>query len=122
MSTITFLNHTCEHGRLPEDCQCEAVPASGSVSDFPELHPVPVEIAVCPECRGQLHWQRDGVDDGDLMIDCAEEDWEDDDGIHRGWQSEWQPVLDRVKAWLSKLNVKDEGRRTLGLSNTKDQQ
>ena len=79
-------------------------PAAGSVSEFPELHPVPAEIAVCPECGGQLHWQRDGVDDGDLMIDCAEEDWEDDDGIHRGWQSEWQPVLDRVTAWLSKLN------------------
>ena len=68
--------------------------------ETPEIHPVPAEIAVCPECGGPLHWQHDGED---LSIDCTDEDWENDDGVHRGFQSDWQPIIDRVTLWLASL-------------------
>ena len=64
----------------------------------PEM--VPEEIAVCPECGGRLWWQVT-TDDGlrDLDLDCSEEDWEIDP--HRGWMSDWEPVLSKVRRWLA---------------------
>lgn len=62
---------------------------------------VPKEIAVCPECGGGLWWQFTTTDWlRDLMIDCETEDIDDEDTAHRGWQSEWQPVIDKVRRWL----------------------
>ena len=63
--------------------------------------PVPATVSVCPECGGRLWWQvttTDGL--RDLDVDC-EDDEELSEGMsHCYWQSDWQPVLDRVRRWL----------------------
>lgn len=61
--------------------------------------PVPREIAVCPECQSSLTWQigRTRIQDRQphIYIDCSRED----DACGR---RDWQPVIDRVKAWIAK--------------------
>lgn len=73
---------------------------------------VPENIAVCPECGCKLYWQVE-TDDGlnDMSLDCENDDiWdENEDGdcgpVHRYYQSDWQPAIDRVKAWIRSANV-----------------
>lgn len=75
---------------------------------------VPEKVAVCPECGCRLYWQvmtEDGLED--LSLDCEnepdvydnDEAWEED--CHRNYQSDWQPIIDRVKAWIISANVRD---------------
>lgn len=68
-------------------------------------HPerVPETVAVCPECGGALWWQVT-TDDGlaDMVVDCEREDDDNQETWHRWWQGEWQPVIDKIKAWLLK--------------------
>jgi hypothetical protein len=66
---------------------------------------VPLDVARCPECDGQLWWQvatTDGLND--LMLDCENESDEDAsdrlDEEHRWWQGEWEPVINKVKRWI----------------------
>lgn len=63
---------------------------------------VPVNIARCPECDGKLTWQVTSTDGlSDLTLDCEnEDDGEGMDTGHRWWQGEWQPVINKVKAWI----------------------
>ena len=63
------------------------------------LKRVPAEIAVCPECGGELWWQLtcDDPDLAGLELDC---DWDESHEDHRWWQSDWQPVLDEVKKYM----------------------
>ena len=66
--------------------------------------PVPVEVARCPECNGQLTWQvttTDGLED--LYLDCeneTQEEFVDRTDEHRWWQGEWEPVINKVKRWI----------------------
>jgi hypothetical protein len=64
---------------------------------------VPKEISVCPECGGRLWWQFTTTDWlRDLHLECENEsvDFEEGEDDHRFWQSEWQPVIDKVRRWL----------------------
>lgn len=71
---------------------------------------VPSEIAVCPECGGGLWWQFTTTDWlRDLHLDCETEDEDEEaagalglasDNQHRNWQSDWQPVIDKVRRWV----------------------
>jgi hypothetical protein len=74
---------------------------------------VPAWIATCPECGGHLRWQLTTSDRlNDLSLDCDNEpdmDSEDDD-FHRNHQSDWQPVIERVKAWIISANPSKEDR------------
>lgn len=85
------------------------------VRRFPVAVPKPVhpDVAVCPECGGMLSWQvttTDGL--RDMTLDCEYEDmWDEDEHgncgyVHRGFQSDWQPVIERVKAWILSANSK----------------
>jgi hypothetical protein len=80
---------------------------------------VPLSVAMCPECQGQLHaecnrWDAitgkpiaDGIDvtccDEQLLLD----EWENNDDdershrevAHRWHQSDWQPIVDTVRKW-----------------------
>jgi hypothetical protein len=71
---------------------------------------IPSDVAVCPECGGKLYLtdDYDRTSPEPLPLDCEDEDWEDDDGVHRGWQSEWQPVIDKVRRHLNSHNVAGE--------------
>lgn len=78
---------------------------------------VPEEIAVCPECGGNLTWQVTTTDWlNDLSLDCEfEEMWDEDEKgnvgyVHRNWQSDWQPVIEAVKAWIISANGKPSNR------------
>lgn len=79
---------------------CEMPPATSAG------HVIPAEVAVCPECGGMLELMEDFDVDGDEppSLSCANESDVDSDeeDYHRFWQSEWQPVGDRVKAYLTK--------------------
>ena len=90
---------------------------------------VPNDVAVCPECGSALsveinEWStEDGRCDGpgEFNVSCSREDdglekfvaGEIDEGLYysdyqeRGWQSDWQPVIDRVGRWLE-ANVRVE--------------
>jgi hypothetical protein len=67
---------------------------------------IPQHVAVCPECGGRLYLtdDYDSTSPEPLPLDCQDEDWEDDDGVHRGWQSEWQAVIDKVRRHLNSHN------------------
>lgn len=63
---------------------------------------VPREVAECPECGGELHaramqWDAEtGVPDAESIdLDCIA----DRACRHRWWQSDWQPVLDKIRKW-----------------------
>ena len=78
------------------------------------------EVAVCPECGSELEidcYEWDLVTGfptrSGFNLDCKQEeedldDWihNDDDTrdkrevMHRHWQSDWQPVIDKVWAWI----------------------
>ena len=80
---------------------------------------VPKEIAVCPECGGELYAQaceyetETGIPtECGIELSCEKDDeamarWEKDKtglpmsefGVHRWWQSDWQPVIDAVTKW-----------------------
>jgi len=69
---------------------------------------VPREIAVCPECGGTLHadvigWETaTGLPSkGDVNIDCEA----DPDCAHRYWQSDWQPIIDKVEKWCGAITI-----------------
>lgn len=68
----------------------------------PEI--VPREIATCPECGGTLYWQATTRDIlVDMMLECEserDEDDEDETDRHRWWQSDWQPIIQKVKTWI----------------------
>lgn len=80
-----------------------------------EIVVVPQSVAVCPECKGRLYLQIDCWDadtrrahaDGEgLHIECEREPEPEDDEFedfnHQHWQSDWQPVNDRVAVWACK--------------------
>jgi hypothetical protein len=93
---------------------------------------VPKDVAVCPECKAELtveimEWgTEDGRCDGPgaFNVSCTREDdglakleaGEIDERLYysdyqeRGWQSDWQPVIDRVGRWLE-ANVRVEVKR-----------
>lgn len=90
-------------------------PVAGAVSQYADKcrhhRPCPVlfggDISIpggqCPECGGQLHteiYEWDTVSGrptiGGYTVDCVN----DDNANHRYWQSDWQPVIDRVGIWL----------------------
>lgn len=72
---------------------------------------VPKDVAVCPECGGELYvychgWHTDTGQPiaADLQINCEVEEWilEDDEDAetgHKWWQSDWQPVRDAIVKW-----------------------
>jgi hypothetical protein len=86
--------------------------------------PVPGDVETCPECGAALNVsfgsydpETGAPDEDDLSVNCdAEpEDWEDDDAyetydrVHRHYQSDWQPVIDRVRAWaLARYRIDTE--------------
>jgi|KBSSwiStaDraftv2_1062776.scaffolds.fasta_scaffold383256_5 hypothetical protein len=82
--------------------------------------PVPKDVAVCPECEGTLIWQvttEDGLED--LILDCENEDEDIPDTEHRNWQSDWQPIYDRVKKWIqtgNSPNAQAQARRGTGIT------
>lgn len=64
---------------------------------------VPKEVAVCPECDGELMARAHAWDTAtgvalaaDLQIDCVRDAARMQ---HRYWQSDWQPVRDAVRKW-----------------------
>lgn len=62
---------------------------------------VPGHIARCPECDSKLHCQLTTPDLRDLDVECEfEASCEEADQTHRHWQGEWQPIIERVEAWL----------------------
>lgn len=63
---------------------------------------IPREVAVCPECGGELtarsmQWdEQTGQPDASAIdVICAG----DPDVNHRWWQSTWQPVNDCIAKW-----------------------
>lgn len=78
---------------------------------------VPLSVATCPECGGQLHassdeWEVTTGCPTSITVDCMEEElrldeWENNDGdershrevAHKWHQSDWQPVVDTVREW-----------------------
>jgi hypothetical protein len=69
--------------------------------NWPTVFEIPNTVAVCPECKGILSAQWPSEDD--FSLDCENEaELEDSDrSSHRWWQREWQPVIDRVKRWMT---------------------
>ena len=64
------------------------------------LYPVPLELAMCPECGGKLFWQVTTPDRlEDLAVDCVNEGLIGG-SLHRYWQGDWQPIFDTVKNWI----------------------
>lgn len=67
---------------------------------------VPSEIASCPECRGDLAVERAGdvlhvlCLDSQAKQNAYEDGLRDDDGEHACHPDVWQPVRDKVAAWL----------------------
>ena len=69
----------------------------------PESLDIRKTAAKCPECDAQLYvefneWETEtgkptyaGMD-----INCTAEDFDDPETIHRHWQCDWQPVIDKV--------------------------
>ena len=80
-----------------------------SILGLADPKPIPSEVSKCPECGGALSFQLDCWEEewGGLALECENEEWQDGESDepdnHRWWQSDWQPVIDRVKAWLSKV-------------------
>lgn len=81
----------------------------------PEIIEVPTRVAVCPECGGRLFLQVEAWDsrtgepaDHSIHIDCEHEPDPDDESIeaedrmHRWWQGEWLPVINRAAAWAAR--------------------
>lgn len=112
------MSDTAGHNDTPASAEphCSAVLA---LWDHGEHYcDVPITVAVCPECGSQLiaqseSWDATGapLQDG-LSVSCEDEDdaiqaWEENDEdkrnwrevMHRWWQGEWQPVIDRVRDW-----------------------
>lgn len=67
-------------------------------------------VAECPECGGRLfmwcdEWECDTGKPVGIHLDCEHEpDFIDGrhragEFEHRWWQSDWQPVIDRVEKW-----------------------
>ena len=81
--------------------------ASHALLAVADPQPVPSSVCQCPECGGNLWWQVT-TDDGleDLTLDCENEPEidSDEEDFHRFLQSDWQPVIDRVKAWILSAN------------------
>ena len=65
---------------------------------------IPEDVATCPECGGKLFFNEDydtnPESDEPPGIDCENEPDLDDDeeDFHRFWQSDWQPVIDKISA------------------------
>jgi hypothetical protein len=65
---------------------------------------IPEDVAICPECGGKLFFNEDYDTDTESDeppgIDCENEPDLDDDeeDFHRYWQSDWQPVIDKISA------------------------
>lgn len=78
---------------------------------------VPSRIAQCPECGGMLIVcvMEYSMPDrratlGGISIDCESEDDENDDTRHRHYQSDWQPIYDRIYNWMyDNVRIADEG-------------
>lgn len=63
---------------------------------------VPEAVVVCPECGSQLgceamQWETvtGRPSKGALNVDCLG----DPECEHRYWQSDWQPVVDKIESW-----------------------
>jgi hypothetical protein len=69
---------------------------------------IPAAVAVCPECGGHLTLTEDFDLEGDdnPAMDCENEPDidSDEEDFHRYWQSDWQPVIDKVSAHLRGQN------------------
>jgi hypothetical protein len=74
---------------------------------------VPKQVAVCPECGGELtaratEWvagTRQPTESG-VEIDCLadmEREFE-----HRYWQSDWQPVRDAITKWCKARSLREK--------------
>ena len=72
---------------------------------------IPENVATCPECGGKLYFNEDYDTDPESDeppgIDCENEPDLDDDeeDFHRFWQSDWQPVIDKISAHFRGQNV-----------------
>lgn len=76
---------------------------------------VPGYVATCPECGGQLQaecyeWDEEtGKPTISLNVSCiAEENLSEEEYVdqqHRHWQSNWQPVIDKVHEWAGVVEV-----------------
>lgn len=76
--------------------------------------PVDLDWISCPECGGKLTVQWDG---DDIAVDCENEpDMDDDEAvendIHRYWQQDWQPVMDRIREWIFVQNAESRNPET----------
>jgi hypothetical protein len=78
---------------------------------------VPLSVATCPECGGQLHassdeWEVTTGCPTSITVNCMEEElrldeWENNDDdershsevAHKWHQSDWQPIVDTVREW-----------------------
>lgn len=71
---------------------------------------VPRDIAICPECSSSIYlycWEWDsetGEPNADgFQIECPGEAFYEDESeekyTHRWWQSDWQPVVDKLSKW-----------------------
>ena len=68
---------------------------------------VPSRVATCPECDAKLEavseeWNTDtGEPTTSLLVGCSQFD----QTPHKHWQSDWQPVIDRVQKWAGCVEV-----------------
>lgn len=73
---------------------------------------IPATVAKCPECGDLLLADFCDTDcetglalADSVTLQCMSEDFEDPETCHRHWQSEWQPVIDKIQGWLIKSNL-----------------
>jgi len=64
--------------------------------------PVPRDVAVCPECGGELEVECDcwDTDTGKPLEECIYPTCSNEIMEHRCWQGEWMPARMRVIRWL----------------------
>lgn len=97
------------------ETQTQAQPAVRCMTWLGEWADIPQDIAKCPECGSQLEAWVDGWSErGGYSVDvsCKKS------GLmvvsdHLCYQSDWQPVLDVVKAWANSPNAGSELPREL---------
>lgn len=76
-----------------------------------QIEAVPLNVAKCPECGDVLIAMFHSIESasnrptrGGLVLECGSEmEFGSDDVRHRFWQSDWQPVIDRVCAYYGVL-------------------
>lgn len=65
---------------------------------------IPRKVATCPECNRTLRYEVTAEDeDGNVEVDLdcgAPMKTRDGFWTHRYWQSDWQDVVDKCRAWV----------------------